>query len=322
MLILRFAAWILPVGVMILGAGVVSGQDYPNKPIRIFTSPAGGGTDFTARIIAQALSSSSLGQPVIIENRALPILRETVVKAAPDGYTLMVHTDYLYFELLLRATSAFPYDPERDFSPITMVSTEPLLLVVHPSLPVKSVRELISLAKARPGELNYASNGMGSVTHLAAALFTTMAGVNIVHIPYKGSGPALNDLIAGQVQVRFAGAGGVMSHIKSGRLGMLAVTSVQPSALFPGLPTVAATVPGYAMVTMVGVFAPAKTPVTIINLLNREIVRVLNQADVKEKLLNAGSEVVAGSPEQLSAYLKSEVAKWGKAIKDAGIKAE
>jgi tripartite-type tricarboxylate transporter receptor subunit TctC len=194
---------------------------------------------------------------------------------------------------------------------------------VHPALPVNSIKELIALAKAKPGALNYASGGVGTTPHLAAELFKAMAGVNIVHIPYKGAGPAISDLIGGQVQLMFPNAAAVGPHLKSGKLRALAVTSSQPTALVPGLPTVAASgLPGFSSVLIVGMFVPAKTPATLINRLNQEIVRVLNNPEVKEKLFNTGSDVVGSSPEQFAAAIKSEVARLGKVIKDVGIKAE
>ncbi|MBI3939178.1 MAG: tripartite tricarboxylate transporter substrate binding protein [Betaproteobacteria bacterium] len=320
MMLPRFSVWIFSVGMMVLAAGVVSGQAYPNKPIRIVAPEAGGGGDFAARLIALGLSGS-LGQQVIVENRGGAsgiIAGRTVAKAPPDGYTLLFYGSIFWIGALLQDV---PYDPVADFSPITLATSSPNILVVHPSLPVNSVKELIALAKARPGELNYAST-TGSTPHLAAELFKAMAGVNIVRIPYKGAGPALNDLIGGQVQLMFPVAAAVTPHVKSGRLRALAVTSVEPSELVRGLPTVAATVPGYESVQMTAMFAPAKTPATIINRLNQEIVQVLNRADVKEKFFNAGAKVVGGSPEQLMATMKSEMARLGKVIKDAGIRAE
>jgi tripartite-type tricarboxylate transporter receptor subunit TctC len=213
-----------------------------------------------------------------------------------------------------------PYDPLRDFAPITLISRQPNVIVVYPGLPVKSIKDLIALAKAKPGELNYASTGTGSSSHLAAELFKSMAGVNIVRIPYKGSGLVINDLASGQVQLMFATAAASMPHIKSGRLRGIAVTSAQASELVPGLPAVAASLPGYESVSMHGVFAPAKTPGTVVTLLNREIVRFLRTTEAKERFANGGLEIVGSSPEQLSATMKAEMSRLGKVIKDAGIK--
>ncbi|MBI4188930.1 MAG: tripartite tricarboxylate transporter substrate binding protein, partial [Betaproteobacteria bacterium] len=263
-------------------------------------------------------------QVVIVENRggSPAIAGETVAKATPDGYTLLLGTNSLWILQLIQNT---PYDTLRDFSPLTIASRSPNILVVHPSLPVKSVKELIALAKAKPGALSYASGPVGSAPHLAPELFKAMAGVDIVRIGYKGGAPALNGLIGGEAQLMFAVAsGGVMTtFVKSGRLRALAVTTAQPSELAPGLPTVAASgLPGYESDTIAGMLAPARTPARLINRLNQEIVRVLNRADVKERLFNVGTEVVSGSPAEFAAVLKSEMAKWGKVIKDAGIRAD
>jgi tripartite-type tricarboxylate transporter receptor subunit TctC len=306
-------------GIVVLGAAAVYGQDYPNKPMRIITAAGGGATDVAARLIAQGLAGG-FGQPVVVENRPSSLVGEIVAKAPPDGYTLLVVGSAFVIGPLLQKTS---YDPLRDFSPISLTSSSPNILVVHPSLPVKSVKELIALARARPGELNYGSGPAGSSPHLAAELLKSMAGVNIVRISYKGGGPAVIGLIGGEVQLMISPAGSVSTNIKSGKLRALAVTSAQPSALLPGLPTVAATgVPGYESSSLVGMLAPAGTPETISNRLNQEIVRVLNRVDVKEKFLNAGLETIGSSPGQFAATMKSEIAKWGKVIKGAGIKDE
>ena len=319
MLIKRFVAWMFSIGMMVLGAGMVFGQNYPNKPIRIVASAAGGSGDFAARLIAQGLSGV-LSQQVVVDNRGGVIPGEIVSKAPPDGYTLLIDAASFWIGPLLQET---PYDPVKDFAPVTLTDSAPNVLVVNPSLPVKSVKELIALAKARPGELNYGSSSTGSTPHLAAELFNMMAGVKIVRVPFKGSGPAVISLLGGQVQLMFATAGSVAPHVKSGRLRALAVASLQPSALAPGLPTIAASgVPGYEAVAFEGMFAPAKTPVAIIDRLNQEIVRVLNRAEVKERFFNAGVETVGSTPEEFAAAIKSNVAKWGKLIKDAGIRDE
>ncbi|MBI3937188.1 MAG: tripartite tricarboxylate transporter substrate binding protein [Betaproteobacteria bacterium] len=318
----RCVAWTLPAAMMIPGAGVVSGQSYPNKPIHIVTAQAGSGNDFAARLVAQGLTGS-LGQQVVVENRTGAggiLVIEPVAKAPPDGYTLLLYNTPMWVLPFMRNVS---WDPLRDFSPITLVVSSPNILVVHPSLPARSVQDLIALAKARPGELNYASGGTGSSTHLAAELFKAMAGVNIVRIAYKGSASPMSDLISGQVQLTFGIAAPVAPHVKSGRLRALAITSAEPSALFPGLPTVAASgLPGYESVSLFGMFAPAKTPATLIHRLNQEVVHVLNRAEVKEKFFNIGVEAVGNSPEQFAAMIKADMARWGKVIKDAGIRAE
>ena len=326
MLIARLIVGMFSVGLMVLGTGVASGQDYPNKPIRIVAGSAGGGADFATRIIAQGISGP-LGQQVIADNRPGAIIQgEIVSKAPPDGYTLLLSGSSHWLLPFLRDN--VPFDPVRDFSPITLAVSTPGILVVHPPLPVKSVKELIALAKAKPGVLNYASGPTGAFDHRAGELFKAMAGVNMVRIAYKGAGPAVNALIGGEVELMFANAPAVMPHMKTGRLRALAVASAEPSALVPDLPTIAASgLPGYVAVQTQGIFAPAKTPATIIKRLNQEIVLALNRADVKEKFSNAGSEVVGSSPEKLAAFVKSEMATMGKVIKvimikDAGIKAD
>lgn len=310
---------LLAVGTMVLTAGAAAGQNYPNKPVRMVTHGVGGGADFVARLIAPALTDS-LGRQVVVDNRPHGVIPgEITSKAPPDGYTLLLASSPLWIAALLQNT---PYDPLRDFSPITFAATSPHVLVVSSSVAVKSVKELIALARARPGALNYSSGSTGSSTHLAAELFKALAGVNIVRIPYKTGTAQITDVISGEVQLSFGIAGSVAGHVKSGRLRALAVTSPQPSALFPDLPTVAATLPGFESGSLYGMFAPAKTPAAVINRLNRETVRVLNRADVKEKFLNVGAEVVGSSPQEFAATIRSEMARMGKVIRDAGIRVE
>ncbi len=307
------------ISVLLLGASAVAAQDYPNKPIRIVTSEAGGGNDVQARLVAQGLASA-LGEQVIVENRPSGVIPgEVVSKAAPNGYTLLLYNNTLWIGPLLQNT---PYDMARDFAPITSVTRAPNVLVVNSTLPVKSLAELVALAKAKPGELNYGSSGTGGSNHLAAELFRFMTGVNIVRINYKGAGPALTALLAGELQLMFPTAGAVTPHFKAGRVRALAVTSAEPTALFPGVPTVAAVLPGYESISIYGIFAPAKTPRTIIDKLNQEIVRFLNRTEVKEKFFIAGMEAVGSSPEQFAATVKSEMARMGKGIKEAGIRTE
>ena len=312
--------WVIAVCVMVLGAGVASSQNFPNKPIRIVTSEAGGGNDVQARLIAQGLTGA-LGEQVIVENRPSGIIPGDIVsKAQPNGYTLLLYNNALWTGPLIQTT---PYDAVKDFSPIVAVAKAANVLVVNPALPIHSVAELIALAKAKPGELNYGSSGTGASNHLAAELFRVMAGVNIVRINYKGAGPALTALLAGEIQLMFPTAGAVAPHIKTGRVRVLAVTSAEPTALAPGVPTVAASgLPGYESISIYGIFAPARTPRVLIDKLNQEIVRLLNRADIKEKFFNAGMETMGGSPEQLAATVKSEIARVGRVIKQAGIRSE
>ena len=308
-------------GVMALGANAASVQEFPSRPIRIVTAEIGGGNDFAARILAQGMMPA-LGKPVIVENRggSVVVSAQLVGKAQPDGHTLLLYGNNLWILPFMR--DKVPYDPIADFSPITTATSSPCVLVVHPSLPVKSTSELIALAKAKPGQLNYAG-ASGGIIHIAAEVFKAMAGLDMVYVPYKGGSPALMALVAGQVQLMFPTAGTVAPHIKSGRFRALAITSAQRSSLFPELPTIAATgLPGYESVARFAVLAPAKTPAAIVNRLNQEMVRVLAMADVKEKFNNAGIEPVGSTPAQLAATMKSEMARQGKMIKAAGIRAE
>ncbi len=319
MLLPRLVVWLLTVGIMVLDASGASGENYPNKPVRMVTHGVGGGADFVARLIASGLTDS-LGRQVVVDNRAHGVIPgEITSKAPPDGYTLLLASSPLWVAALLQNT---PYDPLRDFLPITFAATSPHILVVSPSVAAKSVKDLIALAKARPGALNYSSGSTGSSTHLAGELFNAMSGVNIVRIPYKTGTSQVTDVISGEVQMSFGIAGSVAPHVKSGRLRALAVTSPQPSALFPDLPTVAATLPGFESGSLYGMFAPAKTPAAIINRLNQETVRVLNRANVKEKFLNVGVEVVGSSPQEFAATIRSEMARMGKVIRDAAIRVE
>jgi len=306
-------------GVM-LGPAAAAAQDaYPGKVIRIITPATGGGSDFVARLIAPGLSAS-LGQQVIVDNRGA-IAPELVAKSAPDGYTIQVNGSPMWLLPVLRPSS--PWDALRDFAPITLAVSSPSMLVVHPSVPVKSLRELIALARAHPGRLNYAAGTVGASPHLAGELFKVMAGVNVVRVPYKGSGPGLLGVMTGEVEFMFPGAASAWIFVKSGRLKGLAICSLQPSALFPGLPTMHASgLPGYESVSPQGVVAPARTPAAIVNRLNQEIVKVLNGADVKEKLQASGVEVVGNTPEQFAAAIRADIERIRKLARDANIKVD
>jgi len=299
--------------------GMVAAQDFPERPLRIVTSQAGGGNDVQARVIARGLTNA-LGQQVIVDNRPSGVIPgEIVSKATPNGYTLLFYNNALWTGPFIQKT---PYDPVRDFAPVTTSAIGPNILVVNNALPVRSVRELIALAKAKPGQLNYASSALGASNHLAAELFKAMAGVDIVRVGYKGAGPGLNDLMAGNVQVMFPTAGAAVPHMKSGRMRALAVTSHERSAVAPDLPTIAESgLPGYESLAIYGVFAPAGTPRPIINRLNQEIIRVLAAPEVKDLFFKLGMETVGGSPEQLGAKVKSEMTRMEKVIQAAGIKA-
>ena len=302
---------------MLVAAGVLFAQDYPAKPVRIVTSDVGGAGDFITRLLAQGLTAA-LGQTFIVENRPANAA-EVVGHAAPDGYTLLLYGPTVWITPIVRKSG---WDVKRDLSPISLTVRAPNLLVVTPSLPVKTVKELIALAKARPGQLNFASSETGSSTHLAAELFKFSTGVDIVRINYKGPPLAINDLITGRVQLMFLVANSVKPHIKSGKLRALAVTTEKPSLLFPGLPTVAATVPGYESAAQFGFFAPAKTPAALINRLNQATVRFLNTPEAKERYFNGGVEIIANTPEQFADMLTADIAKWTKVIAAAGIHEE
>lgn len=306
---------------VLAGLSAAFAQPYPSKPIRVVTAEAGGGNDLIARVLARAMGDS-LGQQLIVENRGGAggiIAAETAIRAAPDGYTLLLYASNIWIIPLLK--KAAPYDVARDLVPITWAARSPSTLVVHPSLPAATVKELIAIARANPGQLNYGSGGSGSSTHLAAELFKSMAKVNIVRVAYRGNAPAISDLMAGQLQVMFATAGTVAPHTGSRRLRALAVTSREPTPLAPGLPTVAsAGLPGYESLSIYGVFAPSKVSAAIIQQLNREMVRVLNRNDVKDQLLKAGVEAVGSTPEAFVAAIKADVARMSKVIQETGIR--
>ena len=316
MLMSRLVAIVLSISTLMLSGGMALSQDYPSKPVRIQAGSAGGGGDFAARTVAQAISGP-LGQPVIVENNGTGFIgADKVQKSAADGYNLLLAGGSTWiFPLLVKA----PYDPVNDFAPISLLVREVQVLVVHPSLPVKNVKELIAFAKSKPGQLNYGSIAVGASQHLGTELLKSMAGVNLVHVPYKGGIASVTALISGEAQVLISDLGLVSTHMKSGRLRALAVTSATPSALAPGLPTVAADLPGFEVVGATGIWAPAKTPTAIITRLNQEIVRGLNRPEPKEKFLNSGAEVVASSPEQFAAHIKHEMTTFARVIKDAGI---
>ena len=297
-------------------------QSYPVKPIRIVIPyPPGGGTDIVIRAVSGRLSER-LGQPVVVDNRGGAtgtIGSEAVARAAPDGYTLLAHTN-AGITILPHLNKQLPYDPLRDFAPVTLAASSPYLFVVHPKVAATTVTQLIALAKARPGELNYASSGNGASSHLAGLMFCQMAGVKMVHIPYKGSGPATTELLAGQVQMRFSSIPPVLPHVRAHRLRALAVTSAKRFGLVPELPTVADTVPGFEVDSWYGVFAPAGTPVAIIKRLNADFAAVLNSPEVKALLATDGSEVVASSPERFGAIIRAEFARWAPVVKESGAK--
>jgi tripartite-type tricarboxylate transporter receptor subunit TctC len=301
----------------VLALTSVSGwaQTYPTRPIRIVTSEPGGGNDIVARVLAEGLNAS-LPHRAVVDNRGI-VAVEIAAKAAPDGYTLLVYGSTIWLSPMLRDKVA--WDPLKDFAPVTLAIQLPNILVVHPTLQVKSVKELIALAKAKPGELNYSAGTIGVSPHLAGEMFKALAGVNITMVPYKGGGPALNGLIGGETNLMFPNAGAVMQHIRSGRVRALGVSTAKPSALVPDLPTIASFVPGYETQAVICMFAPGRTPAAIIDVLNRETTRTLNKPEMKERMFNLGAEIVASTPAQLAAFMRADIAKMGKIIKDAGI---
>jgi tripartite-type tricarboxylate transporter receptor subunit TctC len=299
-------------------------QPWPTKPIRlIVTSPAGGPSDIAARIIGQRLTET-LGQAVVIDNRGGAngiVGTEMVANAQPDGYTLGMVQAGLAINPSLYAR--VPYDPLKDFAPITQAISVPNVLVVHPSLGVNSVAELVAAAKARPDEIPFASAGKGSSGHLALELFQMSAGVRFNHVPYKGGAPAVNELLGGHVKALFSLALVATPHVRSGKIKGLAVSSAQRSAVAPELPTIAESgYPGFEVVGWFGILAPAKTPPAIVAKLHDEIVRVLKMPDTRQRLVSQGADVVASTPGEFAAYIKSETERWAKVIKSAGIQME
>ncbi|HET7158581.1 MAG TPA: tripartite tricarboxylate transporter substrate binding protein, partial [Burkholderiales bacterium] len=295
---------------------------YPTKPIRVIVpQSAGGSTDLAARVVTQRLSDM-LGEPVIVDNRpGAGSLNgtETVAKAPADGYTLLAVA--ASFSINPSLHEKLPFDPVLDFSPITRFAALPHILVVHPTLQAKTVKELIALAKAKPGELNYASSGVATSTHLAAELFRTMTGTDMVQVPFKGGAPGMVGLLSGQVQLYFATISTALPHVKSGKLRALAVTSAKRSVVAPELPTIAeAGVPGYEHASWVGLLAPSKTPAPVITKLHETSVKVVNMPEVKSLLLKEGLETVGDTPQEFSALIKREVSKWRQVVKAAGIK--
>ena len=304
----------------VLGYAYADAQSYPTKPIRLLTAEVGGGSDFTARLLSQRLTEN-LGHQIVVDNRTGGvIIGDIASKAQPDGYTLMLYSSSLWLMPFMR--SQVPYRMEQ-FAPVIYISASPLILVVHPSVAAKSVEELIALAKAKPGDLNYASGPLGTSPHLSGELFKYMTGTNIVHIPFKGVGLALNDVIAGRVQIMFTSVGGAVPQIKAGRLRALAVTTARPSPLLPGLPTVAsAGLPGFESVSTNGLFAPAKTPPAVIERLNREINNVITRPDFRDKFAAVGMELIGGTATHFDQVIKVETERMSKVIKAAGIRAE
>jgi len=300
----------------------VHAQEYPVKPVRIVTGEPGGGNDFAVRLIGQGFTKR-LGQQIVVENRGAAsgaIAADTVAKAAPDGYTLLFYNQTMWMLPFLR--ERVPYDPVRDFAPVGLVSRGPFALHVHPALPAKSVKELVALARARPGELNYGSAGSGATTHLSAELFKHMTGTRIVRVSYKGTTSAVNGLVSGETQLMFFPVFIGLPHVQAGRLRALAVTSLDASALAPELPTIASVLPGYEVLTLSGMFAPARTPPALVERISREIRQILAAEEIQAQFRKSGVEAVGSTPEAFGAVVKVEMARWGKVIQAAGIREE
>ena len=312
-------------GLALLVSQAALAQAWPNRPVRFLVPFAAGAgiNDIMARLVGQHLSAG-LGQPVVIENRAGAggiAGTEAAAKAAPDGTTFLmtnvslVTSAYLYSKL--------PYDPQKDLVPVTLVATSPLMLVVHPSVAAGSVQELVALARANPGRLNFGSGGIGSTPHLSVELFKSAAGIDAVHVPYKGGAPALNDLIGGQLSFMIENVPGTMPFVKSGKLRALAITSAERSPLEPALPTMAESgVPGYEVVGWQGLFAVAGTPAEIVARLQAEVAKVLRLPEVRERLAALGAEPGGSTPQEFGAFVRAEHARWSKVIREKNIRSE
>lgn len=316
------AAATLLAAALLAGAAAASAQEYPSKPVRLIvpTSP-GGGTDITARIVAPKLGEQ-LGQQVVVENRAgasTMIGMEHVARAAPDGYTIAMGISSLTIQPHLR--SKVPYDALRDFAPVSQVIKVPHLLVAHPSLPARSVKELVAFARPRPGELNYAAGSVGSNAHMAMELLASTAGLKMVHVPYKGTGPALSDTLAGHLSLMMANLMAALPHVKNGRLRAYGVTSAQRAGVAPEVPTIAeAGLTGYEVVQWFGIFAPAKTPQDVIGKLHAATAQALQDQGVRQRLVSDGAEPIGNTPAAFAEIVREEHARWAKLIKGAGIR--
>jgi len=313
------AAALVPIG------RTASAETWPTRPVRLVVpSSAGAGvTDIMARVLSAPLSAA-FGQQVVVDNRpgASGILgAEVVAKSPADGYTLLIANVSLIVNPYLYAK--MPYDPLTDFVPVTMVNTAPQQLVVHPAVPANTVAELVAYAKARPGQLNYGSGGLGSTPFLAAELFKSITGIDVVHVPYKGGGPAVTELVGGQLTFMIENVPGTMPFVKSGKLRALAITGAQRSPIAPELPTmIEAGVPGYEMSAWNAIFAPKGTPPEIVTRLHAELSKVLHAPEMKEQCATLGAEPIGNAPDELAAFLKADKARWGKIIQEKGIKPE
>jgi len=310
---------------LVLSTGAAVAQAWPAKPIRIVVPfPAGGSTDIVGRLLADKLSQS-LGQAVVVDNRAGAggtSGSDVAAKAAPDGYTFLLGTSSTH----AIAPALYPklaYDPVKDFAPVSLVGTATILMVVHPSVTAKSVAEFVALAKAKPGAMMFGSTGNGSVSHLTAEYFKSLAGIDMQHVPYKGDAPMTLDLVAGRVQVAFGTAVAFLPQVQAGKLNALAVTDARPSPVAPQLPTVAASgLPGFEVLQWFGLLAPAGTPREIVARLNADVGKALQHPDVQEKLKGLGMQIVGGPPEQFGSFMRAEAVKWARIVKDSGAKVD
>jgi tripartite-type tricarboxylate transporter receptor subunit TctC len=318
---MSFRAWILAAAIALLAPPALA-QSYPSAPIRIVVPfPPGGGTDILARILAQKLNEAS-GQPAVVDNRAGAggtIGSALVAKSSADGHTILIMPAGIAAHASLYKT--LPYDPARDLAPVSRLASGPLVLVVHPSMPAKSIKEFTALAKKRPNEINFGSAGSGTLPHLSAELFNAMSGIRMIHIPYKGAGAAVTDLVAGRVPVYFMNILQSLSLINAGKLRALGVTTPQRTPISPDIPAIAeAGLPGYDMTNWYGMFVPAATPREVTAKLNAEVVRILQLPELKKRMDQDGMVVVASTPEQFREFFARETQKFGKVIETAGIK--
>lgn len=309
---------------ILAGAGsAVHAQKYPSKPVRVIVGfAAGGGTDIAARVIAQKLADA-FGGSFVVDNRpgaAGNLAADLVAKSPPDGYSILMANSTIAIPSLF---VKLPFDIRRDFTPLSNIALGPSVLSVHPSLPAKNVKELIGLARARPGELTYGSGGLGNITHLAMALFTSMAKINMVHAPYKGAAPSLVGLMSGEVQAVFSSIPAALPHVSSGRMRALGVSISKRSNALPDVPTISeAGLPGYYAASWYGLLLPAGTPKPVVDALSKEVVTVMRVADVREKMLAQGFDPVGDTPEEFSKFIREEISRWEQVVRNAGIKPE
>jgi tripartite-type tricarboxylate transporter receptor subunit TctC len=319
-----FASSLIVVGLIVSSVNAFA-QDYPSRPLRyVVPFTAGGGGDIIIREVAQRLTAR-LGQTVIVDNRAGAggsLGTEIVAHAAPDGYTLLM-ANVAPMAINVSVYKKLNYDPAKDFAPITLLASFPNILVLHPSVPAQTLAQLIALVRVRPGQLTYASAGAGSTTHLAAEFFKSRAKVDLIHVPYKGGGAALIDLVAGQVTLYFSSMPAALPLVRSNRLRALAVTGLERSVAAPEVPTVAESgFPGFEAVTWIGAVAPAGTPRAIVSRLNGELTEIMQAPDMRDKMIAQGAEPMTNTPEQFAAYIRSEIGKWATVVKQAGIAAQ